>query len=178
MLGLADWFQELLCLVWKGEKDMEGWTPRLALLLGLRPHVEWMTREEAQALSEDNPGVEFSAQQYLNMVLEAVGKKGEPPSGMKFRLARFIPDWQTGEFQYYPNTDFQRAVYLLFKQSWRAKVCIECGKYFIGDKPSQIYCSLTCNKDAKRQRNLAWWKLHGDAWRRARAKKPKRKGKK
>lgn len=172
-LGLALWFKELLQEIWKGKKDMEGWTPRLALLLGLRPHVEWMTREEAQALSDDNPSVEFSSQQYLDMVLKAVGRTGEPPSGIKFRLALLIPDWQTGEFHYYPRTYFQRAVFLLFRQSWRARVCIECEKYFIADKPSQLYCSLTCNKDAKRKRNLEWWRREGDKWRRGRPKKRK-----
>ena len=176
-LGLVDWFREMLQGVWRREKEVEGWwTPRLPLLLGLRPQDEWMTREEAQALSADNPEVEFSNRVYLEEVMKVVGRSGEIPSGIRFRLALLKPDWRSGEFHYFPRTDFQSAVYLLFRQSWRAKLCIGCGRYFIADKPPQLYCSTKCHGKVKRKRNLEWWNQEGSQRRKKKSKsKAKRK---
>ena len=54
------------------------------------------------------------------------------------------PDWGSAKFTYTSSRDFQDAVYLLLSESWRAKVCRHCKKYFIADKGSQVYCSPAC----------------------------------
>jgi hypothetical protein len=67
------------------------------------------------------------------------------------------PSWASGEFHYTPLNDFQCAVFLLFKESWRAKTCSVCERCFIASKPAQVYCSPSCSGEAKRRRSLLWW---------------------
>jgi len=86
-------------------------------------------------------------------------------------------DWQRREFIYEPRTDFQRALYGLFRQSARAKVCcnLECpAPYFIASKPTQRYCSEACAEVFQRQWKRRWWAEHG-ARRRRSGKRSRRK---
>jgi len=78
--------------------------------------------------------------------------------------------WRLGAFLYNPITDFQRAVYILFRESWRAKVCPCCSRFLVAQKPAQTYCSNRCYGVAKQSRGLDWWRQHGEGWRRARLK--------
>ena len=75
--------------------------------------------------------------------------------------------WGSGSFLFEPVTDFQKAAYVLFRESWRAKVC-PCSGFFIAQKAPQIYCSSRCYGMTKQRRGLNWWKEHGDEWRKAR----------
>jgi hypothetical protein len=77
------------------------------------------------------------------------------------QFSRLQADWKTGTFEYTPDNDFQRAVYILFREGWRAKTCVRCYRRFIADKPVQSYCSTKCSGEAKRQRNLDWWNKNG-----------------
>lgn len=99
------------------------------------------------------------------------------------QFSRLQADWKTGTFEYAPDNDFQRAVYILFREGWRAKTCVQCSRRFIANKPVQSYCSTNCAGEAKRERNLAWWNRDGKKWRkkrelktRSRRDKPKKKG--
>jgi hypothetical protein len=86
-------------------------------------------------------------------------------------------DWQRREFIYEPRTDFQRALYGLFRQSARAKVCgnLECpAPYFIAYKPTRRYCSEACAGVFQREWKRRWWAEHGARSRRS-AKRPGRK---
>jgi hypothetical protein len=87
------------------------------------------------------------------------------------------PIWGLASFSYGPVNDFQKAVYQLFMESWRAKVCSRCSKYFIAQKPAQIYCSTKCSGGVKRARSLEWWRQEGGARRRAAQKLSRRKKK-
>jgi hypothetical protein len=61
----------------------------------------------------------------------------------------------------------------------RMRVCgnLECpAPYFIARRRSQRYCTEECAKPAQQAHKRAWWKEHGDAWRRNR-RKPGRKAK-
>jgi hypothetical protein len=78
---------------------------------------------------------------------------------------RIMADWKTGTFLYDPANDFQRAVYILFREGWRAKVCERCSRRFVADKPVQRYCSTRCSGDAKKGRGRVWWNKHGRQWR-------------
>jgi hypothetical protein len=83
-------------------------------------------------------------------------------------------DWQSSRIVYVPQTVFQNALYLLFKESQRAKVCPnpDCpAPYFIAPqgKPNQRYCSLKCTGEGLRESKRRSWAKHKEEWR------PKRK---
>jgi hypothetical protein len=84
-------------------------------------------------------------------------------------------DWITGEFSYSPLNDFQRAVYLLFRENWRARSCSQCRRLFVAGKPAQLYCSIPCSFAARRHRDRELWKTSGAANRRARKSRSKRR---
>ena len=87
------------------------------------------------------------------------------------------PVWGLASFSYGPVNDFQKAVYQLFLENWRAKVCSRCSQYFIAQKAAQIYCSTKCSGGVKRARSLEWWKLKGAARRMAAQRASRRKKK-
>ncbi len=95
--------------------------------------------------------------------------------------ACLVPNWWAGAGQvsYGTSSEFSRAVFLLWQESWRARVCRECGRYFIAGKPAQLYCSTTCYGTSKHARDLSWWRTHGAAMRKAkrRVKVDRRGGK-
>jgi hypothetical protein len=97
------------------------------------------------------------------------------PSGSDTSRPLLYPRWTTGEIAYVPGNDFQCALYLLFRESWRAKVCAKCSTYFVASKPAQLYCSTACSGGVKRERTLKWWRSVGVKRRATRAKE-NRKG--
>jgi hypothetical protein len=92
--------------------------------------------------------------------------------------AAVYPDWKAGEFRYDADSDFRRAVYVLFRNSWRAKLCPHCDKYFIADKTAQRYCSSKCYAAIKRDYDLVYWRLTGRNRREARLRKNRGRAKK
>jgi hypothetical protein len=87
-------------------------------------------------------------------------------------------DWQRGEFVYMPGSDFQRAVYELFRRSPLAKVCAnpDCPHpYFIAGKTAQRYCSEACAKVFQRKWKRRWWKEKGTKWRRKKSRRKRGK---
>lgn len=83
-------------------------------------------------------------------------------------LPRLIPDWKSGSFSYTPRNNFQAAVYLLFREQWRAKKCDQCSRYFIADKPAQLYHSSACYEKVKQERDRRLWRTRGSDLRRQR----------
>jgi hypothetical protein len=79
-----------------------------------------------------------------------------------------IADWERGDFSYEPANDFQRATYKLFRESWRARKCRECQKFFIASRHPRMYCSVGCSGIARRKRDLALWKERGSGLRQKR----------
>ncbi len=88
-----------------------------------------------------------------------------------------LPVWERGEFYYRPSNQFQVAVYSLWKQSWRAKKCLVCGKFFVAEKPTYKGCSARCRDTLRSSRNEAYWRAHKSQINARRARKPKRRGK-
>jgi hypothetical protein len=88
---------------------------------------------------------------------------------------QLIANWERGEFTYEPANDFQRAVYRLFRESWRARSCRQCGKLFVATKHPQMYCGTECSTIERRSRDVAYWKTKGAARRQKRNEKPRRK---
>lgn len=99
------------------------------------------------------------------------------PSGADTSRPLLYPQWSTGEIAYRPGNDFQSAIYVLLKESWRAKVCARCSTYFVASKPAQLYCSTACSGGVKKDRALKWWRSEGAKRRAAQAKKASKRGK-
>ena len=97
-------------------------------------------------------------------------KKCFPGLNPAAAITSFWPEWGAGAIRYVSYSDFQRAVWLLFCESWRAKVCASCSLYFIAEKPAQAYCSIPCSSDAHRSSSLKWWRKKGARRRVKRAK--------
>lgn len=55
-----------------------------------------------------------------------------------------VVDGNTGTIGWDFDCPFQRAVYDLMQERWRAMVCPQCEKYFVADKTAQRYCSPEC----------------------------------
>lgn len=141
-----------------------GSNESLAVLLGTHPSLRKILTDRssppflAQILSR-------SGHTLLEVLLAEAMRTVQPTYFA--HLPEVQPDWRTGGFLYSPITDFQRAVSMLHHESWRAKVCVNCGRYFVADKSAQTYCSTKCTKDVKRARALEWWKAHGETWRKS-----------
>src|SRR5262249_3379620 len=85
--------------------------------------------------------------------------------------AQFYADWDEGVFRYRGSCDFQRALYLLFLDSWRAKFCEKCNAKFIAARSAQKFCTTDCSDAMQREFRRRWWAEHGDEWRQKRKKK-------
>jgi hypothetical protein len=91
--------------------------------------------------------------------------------------AKFSVEWDQGVFCYEGGCDFQRALYLLFRESWRARICEKCHSKFIAKRAAQRFCTTDCSENMQRELKRKWWAEHGEAWRRERKEsKRKRKG--
>jgi hypothetical protein len=88
-----------------------------------------------------------------------------------------VVDSSTGVISWSFGCPFQRAVYDLMQERWRAMVCPECGKYFIAYKTAQKYCSTKCTGERKQKKALEYYHNRGRAARQEktlRAKSQKR----
>ena len=87
-------------------------------------------------------------------------------------------DWARSQFVYLPRTEFQRAVYELFRRSAFAKVCAnpDCpAPYFVAHKTAQRYCTNDCAQVFQREWKRRWWKERGKKWRRKRSRGKRRR---
>lgn len=89
-------------------------------------------------------------------------------AGLASIPAEFDVDWNEGVFRYRGACHFQRALYLLFLESWKARACEKCSTKFIARRAAQKYCSTECSKSMQRELKQKWWAEHGDEWRRQR----------
>jgi hypothetical protein len=156
-------FRDILREVWE-----RGSNSGVAVLLG--------TDEEAVKIINREPGAKPGAldgilQGYETALATSVAKI---PSNYLTAASRVKPNWSTGTFRYEPDTDFRRSVFELFRQSWRAKVCPHCGKYFVANKTAQRYCLAKCYGSAKRERDLEFWRNVGSNRRKERKAKERR----
>ena len=85
-------------------------------------------------------------------------------------------DWKTGQITWEFGTQFQRAVYALTQESWRAKVCPVCRKYFIADKSATQHCSPKCYGVKKAAAQLDYYHRVGKFERRKARAKSKHNG--
>lgn len=149
--------RDTLRAVWRGGSELD-----LALLLGFG-------RDADRLLKERQPPVALDRMLGVPTVALYEAMK-QIPTEYIAELPRAIANWEKGKFQYEPVNNFQRAVELLWRQSWRAKRCSRCLKYFVADKPATRYCSPKCYGEEKKERGQTWWNEHGEAWRAERLK--------
>jgi hypothetical protein len=97
-------------------------------------------------------------------------------AGLSSIPAKFDAEWDEGVFTYEGACDFQRALYLLFRESWRARICEKCNARFIAKRAAQKFCTTDCSESMQRELKRKWWAKHGEAWRKVR-KSPQWKGK-
>jgi len=83
------------------------------------------------------------------------------PGARRRDLQTIGANWKSGEFCLLSQNDFQQAFYLLFRQSWRARVCPRCRTFFIARKPKQIFCGTVCSAGSRLASKRKWWKLVG-----------------
>ena len=151
-------FRDMLREVWERGSNSE-----LAVLLGTDgTSTEIINREAPPSVLHAVLG---GYQASLRMAVSGI------PKGYFVLPNKILPDWRLGIFRYAADTDFRRAVYELFRQSWRAKVCPKCEKFFVANKPPQRYCSTTCYGAAKRDRDLEFWRNVGSNLRKKRSTK-------
>jgi len=74
-------------------------------------------------------------------------------------------DWSEAVLVYLGGCDFQRALYLLFRESWRARTCGQCQRKFIAKRAAQKYCNTDCSEAAQGANRRKWWSEHGERWR-------------
>jgi hypothetical protein len=153
-------FRNYLRRIWCGGEDV--YQQVLMILLGLA--------EESAAPKMDSPQPEGDAD--FRTARELVEQTHK---GYGFAKPVIVADWARGEFSYLPLNDFQRAIYALWRESWKARTCPECGRLYIADRPPQLYCSVKCSTTARRKRDLALWHAKGDAQRRRRRKQARHK---
>jgi len=150
-------FREYLRKVWISDPQASK-NGYLLVLLGL--DVDFADRTQPGAWSFQRPELHESWAEF---------RKAFPDVGIGARPL-VSPVWGTAAFKYGPNNDFQAAVYELFLENWRARVCPRCSRYFIAEKAAQIYCGTKCSGGVKRARSLEWWRQEGASRRKARRK--------
>jgi hypothetical protein len=94
--------------------------------------------------------------------------KSVPIPRIRHIPAQFWVNWYEGTLQYRGMCMFQRALYLLLRESWRARICENCDGKFIARRAAQKYCSSDCSQNAQRELKRTWWATHGEEWRRKR----------
>ena len=157
-------FRDYMRRVWMSdpEADSRGFAD---ILLGLQV-------EEANVPSESLG--QLKPKGFLS--LKSVIDSQVPYDGDQWHASpKVVTSWKFGDFNYFPLTDFQKAFYLLFRERWRAKICAQCSRYFIADKPAQRYCSTTCYGTARSKQALHWWRTKGDPRRKEQQLKKRRK---
>ena len=147
------WYREHLRRFW-AHNDPEGVS--LSVLLGFE--------EEARAAG--NP--QFLERALVRPMI-VPGQSTDPSKQNIGGLPRgkVVINGRTGEISWEFSCAFQRAVYELNRNRWCAKVCPQCGTYFVAAKPANKLCSSTCFNEAKRARTYTWWSTTGAAQRRA-----------
>ena len=87
------------------------------------------------------------------------------------KTATVLPQWGKSKFEYLGSRDFQQAAYLLLSESWRAKVCRRCRKYFIADIGAQVFCSVECSLESRLEGGRQYWHEKGAGRRERRTRK-------
>lgn|SRR5487761_842299 len=163
---------------WEGEEEEVDWVlpdPSTPETLAETERIRERVRKN-EAIGELDSASRETLHDYDPPYRRALYRVMNDPQREGFNPMRphLIADWVRGEFSYQPANDFQRAVFNLFRQSWRARSCRECQKLFIAAKHPQMFCSVRCSTAVKLRRNRAFWKNRGTPQRRKRNQERRR----
>ncbi len=150
-------YRDLLRLVWNWPRDPDDFHERnkkreaLQILMGI-----W---EFHRVLNEEDIPSDTPSSKYRRVWKQI---QSHIPNSTLGSTARIFPSWPSGQFVYMEANPFQAAVYRLFRESWRARICRTCQKHFVADKQQRQYCSAACAGEGKRRIDLEWWhRTHG-----------------
>ncbi len=153
------WYRNHLRTVWSG-LDRTG--SSLTVLYGIEKGLGYEDRPVLFGLHRPQDVEEAF---YLGPRPTSVLPQGEPfVDGASLRVS-----WKFG-------CDFQQSVFELMEKHcrWKAKICRQCGLYFVADKQQQAYCSTSCSDQAKGERSLEYFNREGRARRMHRRKMEKK----
>ena len=179
-------FRSLLRVVWK-RKDRDGRC--LKTLLGFKadmPYEELWEEEKEEVINLfEFPGrprteeeiEEEEAQKVLDDWKQRAREGGGGPAARMIASMRMVGEvrvalgglpvgssvvsGETGIITWEFGCHFQRAVYDLMQDRWRAMVCPECGTYFVAGKTAQKFCSPKCWAKRKREQALDYYNRKG-----------------
>lgn len=134
-----------------------GWTPSL--------DHKYMTAETL-------PGKQGSRWKRKLDALEAIWSEilREFPHAHADSSTGIALDWKSGNARLDTSNDFTTAFFLLFCQSWRARICPRCGMFFVARKPKQRFCSTVCSAGSRLASKRKWWTRVGATRRKRRGK--------
>jgi hypothetical protein len=140
-------YRDVLRRVWASEREAVLGGPSVGFLLGIGGQFDAI----AGGISVGIPK--------LNEVWNKI--RNACPGAFVASSALVWPEWRSGDFTYYTGSEFELALYSLFRESWRAKVCARCSTYFVAQKPPQLYCSVECSNATHQKSALKWWRETG-----------------
>ena len=168
------WYRNRLRQVWSSD-DRYGFN--LAVLLGFGDEAKKLAADHSDELSYELLAKHPTPADLTNPKRWVPGTSGLPAPTLTQNVSGFaqltqgVPqvDGLTGKILWKFEFQFQQSLYELMQCRWRAKVCPDCGRYFVATRNAQAFCSAKCTETMKRKRALAYWNEKGKN-RRARAK--------
>jgi hypothetical protein len=148
-------YRDVLRCVWSGATTffwIEGGRPEF--LLGLDDLNEAARREAEDGYCSElhcPRGLYDAWSEIMNYFPTA-----KPIEGIRFGMI-----WKQGEFCLNTANDFQKAFYMLFRQSWRARVCPRCELFFVAQRPKQAFCGTVCSAGSRLASKRKWWRSVG-----------------
>jgi hypothetical protein len=157
------WYRALLRAVWRRE-DPDG--SCLRELLGFdADYIPFPGEEdtELEPLSlfmwKEHPEEKPQPITINGITYRIRQKETETIAGLPYGTP--VVDGNTGIITWSFGCTFQRDVYDLMQDRWRAMVCPECGTYFVADKTAQKFCSPKCWAKRKREQALDYYNRKG-----------------
>jgi hypothetical protein len=83
----------------------------------------------------------------------------------------------SGAIEWEFASEFQKRLHglLCTEENWRARVCLQCGKYFVATEKAQKHCAFRCYLIFKRKRSRLYWHSKGERIRKRKRAAERRK---
>jgi hypothetical protein len=149
-------YRDTLRDVWSG-KETTDWFDggRAEFLLGLNDLNEKARQQAEQRAPSPKLDSPFELYESWSEIV-AYFPTAEVIGEHKFEMI-----WDRGAFSLAPIGDFQKAFYMLFRQSWRARVCPRCKMFFVARRPKQRFCGTVCSAGSRLASKRKWWRSVG-----------------
>ena len=156
------------------EKDPSTWEDtKPAGVLEEAPVFMWqVTQDEIQRLWKNH--FQFESVFWLTALLKHVFVA--PPDLIWNQDHLYLPDYMFQELLADKTYSFHTAVLYLNDHPKQAKICKECGKYFVTAHGKRAFCLYpdergeTCSQKQIAKQHLEWWRNHGEKQRKAKQK--------